>query len=284
MNEIKVQVVKYPDRKADGAAVQVPVDREVKTKSAKTSQQARRRESGRQVGSTSCVTGGITRRREMTWAEFRERYEKEVLAESGRTDGNEKVSYVFDSVEANLDPQLLATMTSEHGSALIRRTPRGRQGARAPSKSNLAHLKAALRWAERVGLAASKHRGSTCRSGPRPTAMKGRPITGEEFDRMLAKVAKVVGDEAADIVDALPHGLWLSGLRLAESLELFWDRDDKLCVDLDGQAPHAADPGGAREGTTRTGCWPSRPEFAEFLLTTPEGERTGPRVQSPATA
>ena len=57
--------------------------------------------------------------------------------------------------------------------------------------------------------------------------MKGRPITGEEFDRMLAKVPEVVGDAAAESWRHYLRGLWWSGLRLAESLELFWERSNR---------------------------------------------------------
>jgi hypothetical protein len=32
-------------------------------------------------------------------------------------------------------------------------------------------------------------------------------------------------------------GLWLSGLRLSESLELFWVRHDRLCIDLESKRP-----------------------------------------------
>ncbi len=41
--------------------------------------------------------------------------------------------------------------------------------------------------------------------------MKGRPITGEEFDRLLAKTAAVVGDAQAESWRHYLRGLWLSG-------------------------------------------------------------------------
>ncbi len=46
--------------------------------------------------------------------------------------------------------------------------------------------------------------------------MRGRPVTGEEFERMIATVPKVRSRDT----DAWTHyleGLWLSGLRLEES-------------------------------------------------------------------
>ena len=38
------------------------------------------------------------------------------------------------------------------------------------------------------------------------------------------------------------RGLWFSGLRLEESLSLYWDRDDRPRVDLTGEFPCFASP------------------------------------------
>ena len=70
------------------------------------------------------------------------------------------------------------------------------------------------------------------------------------------------------------NGLWLSGLRLKESLELSWDDEGKLCVDLSGEHPTLQIPAELEKGH-RDRLWPIAPEFAEFLLETPEGGRTG---------
>jgi integrase len=121
--------------------------------------------------------------------------------------------------------------------------------------------------------------------------MKGRPITREEFERMLGKIQKAI---FADVdtaeqpkPDAAAHqaavvaswhfyleGLWASGLRLAESLEVCWDRDDKLCVDLGGKRPVLRILAELEKGH-RDRMLPISPEFAEFLLRTPAAERTG---------
>lgn len=53
--------------------------------------------------------------------------------------------------------------------------------------------------------------------------MKGRPIGGEEVDRLLAAVPKVVGDLAADSWRYLLRGVLASGLRLNELLNISWD-------------------------------------------------------------
>jgi integrase len=121
------------------------------------------------------------------------------------------------------------------------------------------------------GCAEDHHAGRT--DGQRS---KGRAITGEEFDRMLAAVPKVIGDDPA-IVETWKRylrGLWLSGLRLGESLELYWDRDDRLCVDLSGKRPMLRIPAPLEKGKQDRQL-PIAPDFFEFLQEIPEAERTG---------
>ncbi len=270
MNEIKVQVVKYPDRKALVLRYKCPLTGLFKTKSAKTTRQA---DAVKAAGKWEAELreGRYRPAARITWADFRERYETEVLASlAARTD--EKVGYVFDSVEEILNPERLASMTSERISQYQAKL---REGGKAEStiKSSLAHLKAALRWAERVGLML-KAPSVEMPKRAKVNTMKGRPIAGEELDRMLAKCAEVVGAEAAASWSYYLNGLWLSGLRLSESLELWWDRDDKLCVDLDGKHPMLRIPGELEKGN-KDRLLPIAPEFAEFLLKTPKEQRTG---------
>ena len=70
---------------------------------------------------------------------------------------------------------------------------RRKESAEATIRGNLAHLRAPLRWAERIGLLVKAPRIEMPRRAKGTDVMKGRPITGEEFERMLAKVANVVG-------------------------------------------------------------------------------------------
>ena len=144
----------------------------------------------------------------------------------------------------------------------------------------LSHLGASLKWAQRIGLIPVAPTIERPKRGKTSQLMKGRPITGEEFDRMLAKVPAVVGDKRAEPWRDYLRGLWASGLRLAESLELFWDRDDKLCVDLSGKRPMLRIPGALEKGN-RDRMLPMAPEFAELLLATPEAERHGPVFRLP---
>ena len=104
--------------------------------------------------------------------------------------------------------------------------------------------------------------------------MKGRPITGEEFERLLQSTAGIVGAEAAPVWKYYLRGLWWSGLRLGESLMLFWDRQDRLCVDLHCKRPMLRIPAELEKGH-KDRLLPIAPEFAKFLEETPEAQRTG---------
>jgi integrase len=105
--------------------------------------------------------------------------------------------------------------------------------------------------------------------------MKGRPITAEEFDRLLDKVVSVVGKDKAEGWKHFLRGRWWSGLRIGESLTVTWDQwGDGLIVDTSGKYVMLRIPAtGEKGGKNR--LYPVAPEFAEFLLATPEDQRTG---------
>ena len=112
------------------------------------------------------------------------------------------------------------------------------------------------------------------KSNGRP--MKGRPITAEEFERMLGAVSGEVGEEAAVQWQHYLQGLWASGLRLGESLDLWWDREDRLfpVFPRDGR-PMLRVPGELEKGHTDR-LVPIAPEFALMLVQVPEAQRVGP--------
>jgi integrase len=105
--------------------------------------------------------------------------------------------------------------------------------------------------------------------------MRGRPITTEEFERMLGQVSEIVGPAVAFQWTFYLHGLWTSGLRLTESLELYWDREDKLHPVLNGKFPMLRIPGDLEKGH-KDRLLPMAPEFAELLMTVPASDQFGP--------
>jgi integrase len=117
--------------------------------------------------------------------------------------------------------------------------------------------------------------------------MKGRPITEEEFDRMVGVVPAVVASscspwdrpaaDVAAVVDSwlfILRGLWWSGLRLTEAMLLHWTDPREITVQLDGRYPMFAIDAQADKGRVDR-VFPIAPEFAEMLLAVPEDERHG---------
>ena len=232
----------------------------------------------------------------ITWDEFRDRHENEVQPGLAEKTGV-MFSTVFNAVEEILAPAKLADLTADK---LSHFTAELRTGKRAEStiRTYLAHLKSALNWAVDLGLLRAVPKIQKPQRAKGGKVMKGRPITTEEFERMLLQVpAVVLTKKKADAKPAEPakpadpekqacdaalvaswrhylRGLWCSGLRLAESLELYWDRPDKLCIDTSGRRPMmriAAD----EEKGNQDRLLPLAPEFAEMLMAVSEAERKG---------
>lgn len=172
-------------------------------------------------------------------------------------------------------------------------------------KKYFQHLQTALNWAKDRGYiktvpVVSKRVKATTKGAK---LMKGRPITGEEFDRMLEAVRPALLAEVAEktvqksfgavkrspravnevvVVEAeaslryLLRGLWLSGLRLGEALSLTWDQwADGIRVRVDGKRDVCLMIDGENQKNRKTQVYPLVDEFGEFLLETPEDERTG---------
>ena len=175
----------------------------------------------------------------------------------------------FRHVERVLDPDRLCKLTTEALSRFASKL-RGEGMTEANLACVLRHLRAALAWAKRMKLLAQM----PDMERPRAGSSKGRPITAEEFDRMLAVAPKVRPLDYSEWIRYLTT-LWLSGLRCAESLILSWDGDATFAVDLRGKRPAfriAAEAQKARRDETL----PMTPDFAQWLLATfPEAGRTG---------
>jgi hypothetical protein len=138
-------------------------------------------------------------------------------------------------VDRILSPRLLSDVTAERLSYFESKLREAKLHD-ATIAGNLAHLRAILSWAVTVGIlrAVPKLKMPTRNLGGK--LMRGRPVMGEEFDRMIAKVSMVRTRDAGRWERYL-RGLWLSGLRLEESLSLTWDGDGAFTVDLTGRYP-----------------------------------------------
>ncbi|QDT84780.1 tyrosine-type recombinase/integrase [Gimesia chilikensis] len=221
----------------------------------------------------------------ISWQEFRTRYETEVIPGLAQRT-SEKVSVVFNAVQQIVKPKLLLQVDSNSISKMVKHyRKKGLQEI--TIRSNLAHLKAALNWAKQIRLLHVVPDFPKLKRARTEKVMRGRPLCLEEFERMLASVSNIItikGDskeckqKEAEIQESWKfylRGLWYSGLRLSESLELYWDREDKLSVDLSGKYPMLRIRAEAEKGN-KDRLLPIVPEFASFLEEVPEDLRTGP--------
>jgi integrase len=208
----------------------------------------------------------------MTWAEFREKYEDEVLP--GKSVGTaECKATVFNHIEATINPQFLRELTTPRLSAFAKML-RDAGMKETTLAAQLAHLLPVLRWAVRQGyLRTMPDIEMPKRVNEGSQSMRSRAITGEELDRMIDKVSSERKREPAKWVRLL-RGLYLSGLRLSEALALSWDEGSPISVSMAGKYPALLIQADAQKNHTEQRL-PLSPEFAEFLLAVPKAERVG---------
>lgn len=182
MNTTKVTVVKYGDRKNLVLRWTDPEWGRVRTKSAGTS---RRREAERAAAAleSEIAAGRHGTAASLTWQEFRSCYEEDCL--SGLADRTFSiVQTVFKTVERLCNPRKLFDLTALRITSM--QTALRQEGK---SESTIAcysrHLLAALNWAHDHDMLVDVPKVKMPRRAKAQKLMKGRPITTEEFERML---------------------------------------------------------------------------------------------------
>jgi len=203
------------------------------------------------------------------WSEFRDRYEREI---SSLSDNYVAVmSAVFNHFEA-LGIEKLARIDT-HAIDRFKDHLRHKGVKESTIRSYLKHLKAGLNWAYKKGMLASEVDIELPKRARAKSQMKGRPISREEFQRIIKAVREVRPNDAG-LWRRYLHGMWLSGLRLDESLRLSWEEDADICVDLYGKHPRFrlfAEGHKARKDQ----LLPMTPDFADWLLKVPVEQRYG---------
>ncbi len=153
--DLKVSVVEFGDRKFYMMQWRDPMNGRKRTKSTKVERTGRskdRREAERVAAQLEAQLrqGQQYAPLKTTWVDFRDKYEAEAL--SGLAEGTgDKVACAFKWVEDVLNPVRLTHLTAERLSHL-QAEMRLKGLAEATIKGHLAHIKAALRWAERIEL------------------------------------------------------------------------------------------------------------------------------------
>lgn len=221
------------------------------------------------------------RKRSYSWNEVRTKYDA-VL--SRKSKGMQlQSSQAFKHFENFANPEYISDCTSDvisdfHEHLLKRKVKRKNAKGEVevvpiqPTTvaSHLRCLKVFFRWAK------DKQQIAEVPNFPRVEGGKqsrGRGITTEEFERMLA-AAEVVRPNDYAQWQRLLKGMWLTGLRISEALILSWDVDSGFRLVLSGDVGFF---------DIRAECQKSRkdehapllPEFEDWMRQTPLDERHG---------
>ena len=270
VDPLKVRIVKRQSRKYWEAEFTDPRTGERKRLSLKT---VNKREAEREAGrlEEKLREGQWIATRRTKWKDFRSKYEAE-----GMFDLAPATVQIFSNAATKLErlvrPATLQSLTEDKLNSftalcISEGLSKHTVGA------YLRHLKAALRWAvsQKLLLECPIFR---MPKGTSSGKAKGRAVTGEEFERMLEAVPKVVEKEQVESWTFLLKGLWWSGLRLGEALKLSWNDPKELMVDLSGKRPFLRIQAHSEKGK-KDRILPLAPEAAKLLQTVPENEREG---------
>lgn len=103
-------------------------------------------------------------------------------------------------------------------------------------KKHFRHLKAMFNWSRDVGLIDDVPRFPKIANRGRSMMARSRPVTAEEFDRVLLAVKKERPHDARQWRRFI-EGLAFSGLRIGELHRLRWDAGDGIWLDASGPIP-----------------------------------------------
>ena len=151
----------------------------------------------------------------------------------------------------------------------------GRRGARSPNSVNsmMASIMVFVRycrdheWIDRV---------PPLRKIDVDEVMKGRPISGEEFDRMIEATPAAVGKEAAPSWIFTLTVLWESAFRIQDAMRFSWDDSEQIhpvWPRLRSQHPTIVVPSSQKNRKNEE--IPMLPGLAVLLRSVPKNQRTG---------
>jgi hypothetical protein len=111
---------------------------------------------------------------------------------------------------------------------------------------------------------------------PVDDVMKGRPISGEEFERMLEATSVIVGEAAEASWKFALRILWESGFRIGDLMDFHWEDDRHIhpvWPTRRGHHPTIVVPSSQKNGKSEE--IPMLPGLRELLESVPKSDRTG---------
>ena len=217
---------------------------------------------------------------EMEWSDFREQYrvlhlatlrDKTAAAAESRLDIAERIlkprtlgDIADPAALQQLQAKLLAGVKSQ----------RGKQRSPHTVKGYMAHILAALNWANLQNWLPNAPKVRKLKTS-KQKSMKGRPITQGEFQLMLKAVSEVVGESATASWTHVLRGLWESALRINELMNVSWDKPRTIRPKWKvGIHPCLEIPAAMQKNNSDEDI-PLLPAFEALLLETPPERRTG---------
>ncbi len=264
--EIKVTAYKVNDRKNYVLYYTDPISGKEIKRSAGT---AIKREAERRAAELEVeLQKGYKPVGKITWSEFRGRYEGEKLASLADATLPSTVSAfnhlerIFGLTDNSRLASLDATALSKFQAMLRKERMEENTIAR-----HLRHIKAALRWAVGQNLIAVCPRIEMPKKANGGDPMKSRPITVEEYERMLLAAEKLRPDDFTDWQNYMAIQ-FNSGLRREEAFNLTW-HEGKFCLEVQGD--NFQNSQFVIRGDQKSGKYeilPCTPEFVEWLRET----------------
>ena len=219
-----------------------------------------------------------------TWKAFCDRYLSEV-SDTKRHKTKLKTKSTITAIDKLVSPKMLSSITDPNViSQFASKLRNGRSAATVDG--HLRELRKLLHWARRMGMIKVMPH---IEFPDFDREMKGRPITTEEFERIVKKIRdrevlthpktgkKIPPPIEPEFFEDWEHylnGLWLSGLRLEESIALHWSDDSAIAVDFSHKRPMFRVQAKSDKGKTFR-LLPMTPDFAQFLQKTPAKKRRG---------
>lgn len=201
----------------------------------------------------------------VSWDAFRKQLWQEYIVSLGKTT-QDKYEIVLNSFESFITIKKLSTINASHLSRY--QSELRKKGLRELTiKGYLSYMRKALKWAVSQGLLNEVPPINIPKRAKASKVMRGRPITGEEFDRMLKQVPKQVGKKHADSVKYLLNGLWWGGLRIDEALRLTWNHGLFCLIELEGHYYFRIEQEGEKGASDR--LLPVAPQFEQMLPNVP---------------
>ncbi len=224
----------------------------------------------------------------LAWSECSEQYrnrmqsrmrKKSFVDTTYRLDVAERIFRLMDLREEDDNGPLLSTCTTltslEYLQDALLAGVESRKGTRSPNTVNsiMASIMAFVRycrdheWIDRI---------PPLRKIDVDEVMKGRPISGEEFDRMLEVTPTIVGIGVTPSWRFLLKVLWESGFRMQDLMRFSWDDLDQIYPvwpRLKSQHPTIVIPSSQKNRKNEE--IPMLPGLVELLKGVPKKERSG---------